>query len=443
MLHLASHPLRALSLCIATIITSASGAFSQDLSLLRDADVEHSLNRLAQPILQAAGFSSDSVKILVVDNPNFNSFVIDQSAIFLNHGLILKVTSPEMLQGIIAHETAHILNGHIDHHSVDADNAETAAGFGTALAILAAATDGSALGTQSATERGFVKHTRAEEASADQTALNLMFSADVDPQGLLDVHRLLAAQETLSLEQQDPYMHSHPVSKDRIRAAQTFVSTHKVTKKSLRDTAYWLSRAQGKISAFKRAPRWTQSHLDLEKYDDIRLMRSAIASFRENDLSAALAQIDEMIDLRPRDAHLHDLKGQFLFENHEWEKALASYERAATLAPTDALVVANLGRAELASGNTSEALRTMDRARQLDFRNTKLLRDMSLAYAQTNQPGMAAVVTAERYSLRGRLDDAGFHAKRAMDLLPNGSAPWRRAEDVLLAAEQDQKRKNQ
>jgi predicted Zn-dependent protease len=66
---------------------------------------------------------------------------------------------------------------------------------------------------------------------------------------------------------------------------------------------------------------------------------------------------------------------------------------------------------------------------------------MSQAYAKTGQNGMAALVTAERYALVGRLDDAGLHAKRATALLPRGSATWRRAQDVLLAYEQSQKRK--
>ena len=83
----------------------------------------------------------------------------------------------------------------------------------------------------------------------------------------------------------------------------------------------------------------------------------------------------------------------------------------------------------------------MERSRNLDFRNALVLRDMSQAYAKTGQNGMAALVTAERYALSGRFEDAGLHAKRAVALLPRGSATWRRAQDVLLAYEQIQKRK--
>ena len=144
---------------------------------------------------------------------------------------------------------------------------------------------------------------------------------------------------------------------------------------------------------------------------------------------------------RPKDAYYHELWGQILYENRRWAAAVAAFGTAAKLAPNEPLILASLGRAELAAGNPRAALKTMEKARGLDFRNATLLRDMSLAYAQTKQTGMAALVTAERYALQGRLKDAGPHAKRAMGLLAKGSPAWRRAQDVLIAFEQDEKRK--
>ena len=119
---------------------------------------------------------------------------------------------------------------------------------------------------------------------------------------------------------------------------------------------------------------------------------------------------------------------------------MAAFGRAASLAPKEPLILASLGRAQLAADQPKAALETMERARGLDFRNAILLRDMSLAYAQTNQTGMAALVTAERYALQGRIKDAQIHAERAMAQLPRGSGPWQRAEDVLFAAQRAQRR---
>jgi predicted Zn-dependent protease len=54
---------------------------------------------------------------------------------------------------------------------------------------------------------------------------------------------------------------------------------------------------------------------------------------------------------------------------------------------------------------------------------------------------MASLVTAGRYAIQGRLKDAGLHAKRAVDQLPRGSGPWQRAQDVLHASKQAQRKR--
>ncbi len=77
----------------------------------------------------------------------------------------------------------------------------------------------------------------------------------------------------------------------------------------------------------------------------------------------------------------------------------------------------------------------LEKARARDGQDARVLRDLGQTYATLKQPGMASVVTAERYAFQGRLKDAGIHAKRAVGLLPRGSAGWQRAQDVLSATE--------
>ena len=86
-------------------------------------------------------------------------------------------------------------------------------------------------------------------------------------------------------------------------------------------------------------------------------------------------------------------------------------------------------------------MQALERARRVDFRDSSMLRDLALAYARNGQRGMASLVTAERFALRGRLEDAGIHAKRAVGLLPTGSGPWQRAQDVLLVSERNAKKR--
>jgi len=436
------------ALVFCMLVYAATSLQAASISLLRDADIEQGLSRLAAPVLRAAGLNAKRVRILLVDDPSFNAFVIDSRTIFVHYGLILKVKNADMLQAVIAHEAAHITNGHLARRMQNMRSAGNAAGLGLALAVLAAAAGGGneaaagiAIGTQSSALRGFLSHTRAEESSADRSAAGYLNQAGISPKGLVELHRAFAGQEVLSRTNQDPYMRSHPMSRDRMRAAEAYLARYGDTSKPNPQGDYWFARLQGKLSAFTRSPKWTMRRAKEESHKDIRLMREAIAHHRRRDLKKALTAINGALAIRPQDAFYHELKGQILMENRRWGAAKSSYGRAVQLAPSDSLVLAGYGRAQLAAGEPKAALRTMEKSRNLDFRNALLLRDMSQAYAKTGQIGMAALVTAERYALAGRLNDAGLHAKRASALLPRGSATWRRAQDVLVAFEQSEKRK--
>ncbi|MFD3189068.1 M48 family metalloprotease [Sedimentitalea sp. HM32M-2] len=418
------------------------------ITLLRDADIEHGLSQLSAPVLRAAGLNPNRVRILVVNDSSLNAFVIDGQTIFVHYGLILKVQSSDMLQAVIAHEAAHIANGHIARRMGNLRSARTAAGLGTALAVIAAAAGagnaagGIAIGTATSAMRGFLSHTRAEEAAADRSAAAYMRNAGLNPQGLVDLHKTFQGQVSLSLDRQDPYMQSHPLTRDRIRAAEAYVAAHGSGDPPNRTAnAYWFARVRGKLSAFTRAPKWTLRRSAEDAFEDVRLMREAVAYHRLNDLARARKAIDAVLALRPGDAYYLDLKGQIMLENRQMEAALSANRRAVELAPRNAMILGGYGRALLAAGQPRAALEPLEKSRARDFRDSRVLRDLALAYARTGDNGMATLVTAERYALQGRMRDAGQQARRAVGLLPRGSVPWQRAQDVLIAAEQFEKRK--
>ena len=416
------------------------------VTILRDAGVEYGLKQIAAPILRAAGLNPNRVKVLVIDDSSFNAFVVDRSTIFVHAGLIEKSDDVSVLQAVIAHEAAHITNGHITRRDLNLRSMQAVAGLGIALAILAGAAGagqaagGLAIGVQSSALRSFLSHTRAEEAAADASAANYLQLAGIGAQGMVDLHNSFRGQEVLSASRQDPYMQSHPLTRDRIRAAEAYVASHGKGKGPSDADRYWYDRVKGVLTGFSRSPKWTLRRAGEEQWPDIRYMREAIAYHRNRNLSQSLSHIDKAIAQRPKDPFYHDLKGQILIENRQWQAALASYGQAVNLAPNDALILGDYGHALLAVDRYRDAQQALEKSLRQDTRNARVLRDLSQAYAQTGQNGMAALVTAERYALAGRLKDAELHARRAVDLLPRGSAASRRAEDILDAAKQDKKR---
>jgi len=436
--------MRALPAFVTTLVAALllvwTTAPARAATLIRDSDIENALARMAAPVLRASGLGG-TVKILLIDDNSLNAFVIDSGHIYIHTGLMMRLDTPEKLQGVVAHEAAHIANGHLTRRMANLDSARTAAGVGLALALAVAAATGRgdvaaglALGTQTSAQRQFLAHTRAEEASADQSGIRYLASAGIDPSGLIAVHKIFEGQEHLNVTRQDPYMRSHPLTRDRIRATERFVAAYSGKSKPQPELDYWYERARAKVTAFKRPVKWTFQRYSESPYEDVRHMRLAVAYHRQQDRAKALNHIEKAIALRPTDAQYYDLKGQIHLQSRQFQDAVTAYRKAADLAPRDGLILGNLGRALMTVDQNKEALTYLEKSRDLDFRNMRVLRDLGLAYAQVGNNGMASVSTAERYALAGRLEDAEIHAQRALGLLPRGSSAYRRADDILAAA---------
>src|SRR6056297_1020011 len=440
-------PIRILAVLLVLVVTLSAPA--RALTLLRDPDIEHGLKQLAAPVLRAAGLSADRVDILVIDAPSLNAFVVDANSIFLHSGLILRMDNPAMLQSVIAHEAAHITNGHLMRRPVNLCNARTAAALGTVLAGIAGAAAGSgefaagaAAGIQGAAMRGFFSHTRAEENAADTSGMRYLHAAGIDLSGAVQVMDLFRGQESLSLTRQDAYARTHPLSRDRFRRVRALAEAQAGKAAPDPQADYWFARVKGKLSAFQRSPKWTLTRAGESGFEDVRLLRGAVAHHRRSDLGRALPAIDAAVAQRPQDPFLYELKGQILMASRNFRAATAAYGRAVNLAPENALILGSYGRALLAEGKVSQAQDYLERSRSRDGRDSRVMRDLAQAEAQMGNRGMASVLTAERYAMAGRLKDARIHAERASGLVPRGSPGWRRAQDILAAAEAAENRRN-
>lgn len=434
---------------LATLILAMPGIkTAQAQSLIRDAEIEQALLNLAKPIARAAGLGTDRIRILVINDNSLNAFVVDSRHIFIHSGLIRRLQSAQALQAVIAHEIAHIANGHLTRRAGHARAASRITAIGFALAIATAASGNSqagfglAAGSASAAQRAFFAHTRAEEASADQSGIRYLSSAGINPVAMSEVLDLFRGQEALRASRQDPYALTHPLTRDRLRAVRGYVAGARVAApKSSATDNYWYARMRAKLTAFLGNPRQVLRNKAAKGKGEIARLHRAVAYHKSAQIKKALAEVDALIALRPRDPFYRELRGQILLESRNFGPAVQAYRNAVSLAPREALIQAGLGKALLARGNFKEALPVLSRARSRDPGDPRLLRDLAVAHAKTGQNGLASAATAERYAVLGRYEDAKIHAKRAMGALSQGSAGWLRANDVLLAAKSAPKRK--
>ncbi len=421
------------------------------VTVIRDAELEQALRQLARPILQAAGLGANRVRVLVVKDNSLNAFVTDSRHIFITSALVQRLRTPEALQAVLAHEVAHIANGHLTRRATNARVASRITAIGFALAAVGAAKGegqaavGLAAGTASSARRVFFGHTRAEEASADQSGLRYMARAGIDPAAMLEVLNLFRGQEALRPGRQDPYARTHPLTRDRLRAVKGYVAGLSTNpSETTKTNAYWFARMDAKLKGFLGNPRRVLRSKEAKGKGETAILRRAIAHHKTPNPKKALAEVNTLLRLRPRDAFYHELKGQILLESGNASAAAASYKNAVSLAKGEPLILGGLGRSLLAQNTKAsnrEAMNILIRARSGDPGDPTLLRDLALAHARNGQPGLASVATAERYAILGRFKDAAIHGKRASGQLPQGSAGWLRAQDVLRFAKTGAKQK--
>ncbi|MCB1374101.1 MAG: M48 family metalloprotease [Rhodobacteraceae bacterium] len=415
---------------------------------MRDAEVERTLARIANPVFRAAGLNPASVHVYIVNDRELNAFVAGGQNIFLFTGLLARLETIDQLRAVIAHETGHITGGHQARRDQAMKGARGMALIGMIGAAAATAggspTAGLAIASSSrqAAERSMLAHNRAEEASADQAGIRYMAAAGSDPAAMLEVLDLFRGQEALMPSRMDPYALTHPLWSERIALLEQKTAALPHGDGPSPEDVYWHDRMVAKITGFLGRPSEVARRYPAGDGSEAATLARAIAAHRRPDPARAAALADTLIAARPEDAYYHELKGQFLLESGQAGGAVAAYREAVALAPDEPLILAGLGRAllNLEDGAAdAEARAVLTRSAALDKANAGVYRDLALAEARLGDEGAASLATAERFVLEGRFADAERHAARAAGLLPAGSPGWLQAQDVITVARRAQK----
>ena len=106
-------PSRLRTVLVAALIGSVICSTAQARGIIRDAETEALIRDYAKPIFRAAGVGSQNIRIHIVNDRNFNAFVVDGHNMFMHAGALMIAETPNQVIGVIAHETGHITGGHL------------------------------------------------------------------------------------------------------------------------------------------------------------------------------------------------------------------------------------------------------------------------------------------------------------------------------------------
>lgn len=432
----------ALALAAGLAVPTTSPA-AREFTLIRDAEIEATLQNFTAPILEAAGLGSESVRIYIVKDEQLNAFVAGGMNLFLNTGLLMRTQEPSQLIGVIAHEVGHIAGGHLSRIPQAQKRATAEMILATVLGAATAAAGAPGLGTaiisggQSYAQGGLMRFSQGQEQAADQAAVTYLSRIGVSPDGLAEFFRILENQNVLAVSRTNPYLRTHPLTRDRI----LFIESQAARRSESSLPPGWAdahARMVVKLRAFIREPRDT---LAAFRNDDSLYGRyaRAIAHYRLPDLSQALADIDGLLIEHPDDPYFHELKGQMLFENGRVSEAVGPYREAVRLLPESALLRIGLAQALIETGDPEanrEALPHLEEAVRREANNATAWRLLGIGRGRDGQEGGSALALAEYALLVGRREDAKLYAKRAEGRISANDPSWLRLQDILREIEE-------
>lgn len=419
------------------------------ISLIRDAEIEALLRDYARPIFKAAGLRRGAVEIFIVNNQQFNAFVLGRR-LFINSGALLEAESPNEIIGVIAHEVGHIVGGHQERMADQLRTAKYIAGFATLLGVgviaagaasgnrqVTGAGSGILLGGPTLAIRGLLSYQRGEEAAADRAALKYLARSGQSARGLLKTFEGFAENLALQGGRINPYMQSHPMPRERITSLRNAVKKSKFY--SRKDKKFLQERhdlIRAKIAAYLGGRRNLAGLLRQKHFSSLaREYGETIGLHLYGSPRQAIPKIDKLIKKRPKNAYFHEMKGEILLRSGKPALAVAPFRRAVKYdGGRSGFLRIELGQALLTSGKKKNLKEAVSQLRKGLSRDPTLIaghRYLAQAYARTGNTPRALLASAEENFWSGKIRLAKNFANRAQLKLKRGSPGWLRAQDII------------
>jgi predicted Zn-dependent protease len=437
----------ALAAVLALAPVAEAAAQSRSPGLIRDAEIEATLRAYADPIFAAAGLDTSAVQVHIINDKRLNAFVSNGMQIFIHTGLLTEAKTPNELIGVIAHETGHIMGGHLARQKEELENRtiEAIIGLLAGVAIGVASGSGEAgvgaatLG-QSIALRNLLQYSQAQEGAADQAAFSLLEATHQSPRGMVDFFRVLARQEALSAINQDPYMRTHPLTSSRVDAADAALQRSPYADaKDPPDLVIRHERMLAKLIGYlEPLSRVMTTYPEKDQSVPARYAR-AIAYFRVSRTDEAIAAMDSLLAEAPNDPFFLEQKAQILYDRGRLAEALPLYEQALELAPQEPLIRMELAEAQVGLEDPSlleSATANLNEVVRQEPKNARAFHLLATAYGRAGNGPMADLAQAEEFLARGKSKDAKRFADRALQGLKEGSPGWLKAQDIQFAADQ-------
>jgi len=412
-------------------------------SLINDTETERVLRGLVTPLAVAADIPENRFKIHIVNDDDFNAFVMGGEDIYVYTGLMKQIKSPDALQAVIAHELGHTIGGHVAQMAdrMDAEMKRTmliqALGVGLMVAggnpTLGA---GVLAGSSGVAQQSMMAFTRDEERIADNLGVDLMVRAKQNPNGFVTVFEQMHDLTGVLESKINPNHVNHPLTMERLNNVRTRIAD--VAPDYAPDNAdnqkriaeYELVRA--KLVGYLDKPAQVLNKYPYADKSDAALYARAIANMRGGNLDGARMGTQTLISRQPNNPYFYELLGDIEYQFGHYDDSVTAYEKALELTENAPQIQTALALVLTERNKPGDATRAIELCKRALLKEPAPLVYWVLARAYGDaDTGRSAWAMAEYNKLIGKDDEAKKYAKRAQKDLKKTDAEYIKAGDIL------------
>lgn len=335
------------------------------ISLISDEETESYIYEILTPLFKSANLPLERQNIHIVKDDSLNAFVGDKNHMFVHTGTLLKSDNSNQIEGVLAHETGHILGGHILRLKLKMQDLQKATMTSLIAAAGAAVASGRGdaaiavvLGTQSSAINAMTAYQVSEERSADETAVMLLKDNKKSIQGLKDFMKKIQKTNRLQGVEEIPYFRTHPVTTERVSYFDDKLKKETNTTKNY-DMDKKLTRLQAKLYAYLEPLENVLKKYPLDDNSIEANIAHSIYYMRLKDINKGLQYANKLVSAEPNNPYFWEIKAQSLYESGKIKESVPAYKETLRLKPNSDLFKLSYAEAVLANAPTRAEIKSV------------------------------------------------------------------------------------
>lgn len=408
-------------------------------SLINDTETERVIGRLVEPLARAANIPQDRMKIHIVDDDDFNAFVMGGEDIFVYTGLLKQIKTPNALQAVVAHELGHTLGGHMaqmsDRMAAEMKRTMLIQALGIGLMVAGGNPSlgaGVLAGSSGVAQQSMLAFTRDEERIADNMGVDLMVRANQNPDGFISVFEQMQELTGAMESRINPNRVNHPLTTERLNNVRERIAQIKENKNWDKTDNHEYELVQAKLIGYLDDAKQVREKYPARDKSDAAIYARAIANMRGGNLDGARVGTMTLISRNPDNPYFYELLGDIEYQFGHYDDSVVAYEKSLELAGNAPQIQTALALV------LTERKKTGDNTRAIELCKRAILAEpaplaywvLARAYGDTD-PGRNAWALAEFNNMIGKKDAAKTYARRAQKNLDKDDAEYIKAGDIL------------